>query len=285
MVFSIPSYLCCGDRFKYAIDERAQGATMLVGRPKTGHMPDALFEKEHIYRWNGERGGDYEAMRRREALASSKKNLTPNGFSYTGPTQKGEGLGSYYGTIGGPIPYYARHRDLITVPTKREPLPRSIYTSRPKKGGYGYAHTGLSDVGCDYIATIYDQPRINARLDREEKNKKMPENPFRPAGRRGFTFDESLMTGTSKVYMMTAPFKEKREQPQVSHFKLDAVWRPAGYVEDKPTRMEYWEDPYRGYDPRVDPKDRVKKASEQYFVPSSRGDNFWYTQSIVMKRM
>lgn len=285
MVFSIPSYLCCGDRYKHVVDERAQGASMLVARPKTGHNPDALFTQPHPYIWNGERGGNYELVRQREARESAKKNLTPNGFVFSSPPQKGEGLGSYFGTIGGVIPHMARHREFRGIPPKKEIPPRSIYTNRPQKGGYGYAHTGLSEVGCDYIATYYDQPAINARLEREAWKKKMPDLPFRPGGRRGFTFDEALGTGVSKVYTMTKPFKEKKEVVPMSHFKPDQIWRPAGYVEDMPTKMEYWEDPYGGYDPRVEPKDRVKKASDKIFYPSGNGDNFWYTQSIVMKRM
>lgn len=285
MVFSIPSYLCCGDRYKHVVDERAQGPTMVVSRPKTGKMSDALFEDAHTYAWNGERGGNYELVRLREKNESAKKNLTPNGFVYSSPAQKGEGLGSYFGTIGGAMPYFHRPREPFSIPKKKELAPRSIYTNRPKQGGYGYANLGLSNVGCDYIATIYDQGIINERAERAAMKLKMPEHPFRPGGRRGFTFDEALGTGVSRVYTMTVPFKEKRQAEPMHHFVVDQLWRPAGYVEDKPTRMDYWEDPYGGYDPRIEPKDRVKKPSDKIFLPSSRGDHFWYTQSIVMKRM
>ena len=158
MVFSIPSYLGVGDRYKKPIDARAQGATFLVSRPKTGTNPDALFDKEFHYMWNGERGGDAETVRMREMHENNKKNLTPNGFVYTGP-------------------------------------------------------------------------------------------------------------------------------PVFTHFRIEQPWRPAGYVEDKPTTMEYWEDPYRGYDPRKEPKEYVKKPSSSVFLPSSRNDGFWYTQSVVFKRI
>lgn len=284
MVFSIPSYLCVGDRYKHVVDERAMGPSMLVGRGKTGHNPDALFSKSHTYIWNGERGGDIGAIRRKEAAASAKKYLTPNGFSYVGPAQKPEGLGSYFGTIGGVIPYIARPREFRGIPAKKEFAPRGIYTNRLKKGSYGYAHLGISDVGCDYIANFYNQQAENARKEREEWKKKMPDTPFKPACRRGFTFDESVPTGVSKVYTMTKTFREKKEVPPMAHFRVEQPWRPAGYIDDKPTRMDYWEDPYGGFDPRVPPKERVKKPSDQVFYPSHRGDNFWYTQSIALRR-
>lgn len=286
MVFSIPSYLCHGDRYKHVVDERAQGPAMIISRPKTGKNTDALFEDKFTYAWNGERGGNYEAQRVKDALESKKKNLTPNGFVYSSPAQKGEGLGSYYGTIGGVIPYIHRHRDFRTIPAKREIEQRGIYANRPKQGSYGTPNVCLSNVGLDYIATIYDQGRINARREREEKKKLMPDQAFKPCGRRGFTFDEQLGTGASKVYTMTVPFKEKRAVEPQHHFVVDQLWRPAGYVEDKPTNsVVYWEDPYGGYDPRIDPKDLVKKPSEQIFYPSPTCDHFWYTQSIVMKRV
>lgn len=284
MVFSIPSYLCVGDRRVHVVDERAKGPSMYVTRPKTGHNPDALFTKPHPYIWNGERGGDSGAIQRREAAASAKKFLTPNGFTCVGPPQKPEGLGSYYGTIGGTIPYIPRHREFRGIPPKKEIAPRGIYTNRPKKGSYGYANLGLSDVGCNYVASFYNQQRDNARKEREEMKKKMAETPFKPVGRRGFTFDESVPTGVSKVYTMTKPFREKKEVIPYQHFRVEQPWRPAGYLDDKPTKMVYQEDPYGGYDPRIPRKERVKKPSDQVFYPSGCSDTFWYTQSIALRR-
>ncbi|CBZ28556.1 conserved hypothetical protein [Leishmania mexicana MHOM/GT/2001/U1103] len=288
MVFSIPSYLGVGDRYKKPIDARAHGATFLVSRPKTGANPDALFDKELHHFWNGERGGDPEAVRRRQQLESAKKNLTPNGFAYSSPTPEPAGLGSYFGcfqsTPYAHIPECPKKHDQAIA--KRELPPRGVYTSPAQKGsGYSYAHVTLSDVGSNYIATIYEQQRINEYREREEWKKKMPAEPFRPAGREGFTFDESPATGTSRCYIMTIPFQEKRPEPVLTHFRMDQPWRPAGYVEDKPTTIEYWEDPYRGYDPRKEPKEYVKKPSDAVFLPSSPNDNFWYTQSIVFKRI
>lgn len=289
MVFSIPSYLGLGDRPQKPYDPRAHGGTFLVGRPKTGHNPDALIDKEFRYLWNGERGGDVETMRRRELMESAKKNLTSNGFVYSSPPQKGEGVGSYYGCIDStPYPHAPAHPEKHEQRVARRELgPRGIYTSPAKKGtGYGYAHLGLSDVGTDYIATIYDQPAINAREERELWRSRMPQAPFVPAMRRGYTFDEALATGVSRCYTMDVPFREKKEAPEISHYTVDAPWRPAGAIDDsRAAGMEYWEDPYRGYDPRLEPKAYVKKPSEEVFYPSKCCDNFWYTQSVVFKRL
>eukprot|EP00796_Vickermania_ingenoplastis_P008242 gene8242-5763_t len=284
MVFSTPSYLCVGCRPVRMVDERARGASVIVSRPKTGKNSDALFEPIK-YMWLGERGGNPEEVRRKEALESAKKNMTPMGFVYSSPPQKGEGLGSYYGTIGGKIPHNIPWREVSKIPEKREALPRGIYTNRPKQGSYGTPNVGISNDEMVYIANFYDQPRINARKEREEWKKKMPAEPFIPCGRRCYTFDEAPAVGLSTVYKMDRPFKEKKVVEPMAHFTVTELWKPAGYVEDKPTRMEYWEDPYGGYDPRIDPKDRRKKASEKIFYPSFGGDTFWFTQSVVMKRM
>lgn len=287
MVFSIPSYLCCGDRPKKPYDARAQGTSFLVSRPKTGHNPDALFDKEFRYMWNGERGGNSEELQRKEQKAAAARNLTSNGFAYTSRTKRGEGLGSYFGCFQtSPPVHIPEHPEKNSQRVaRREILPRPIFTSPGPKGGYGYANLSITPVGNDYIATYYDQRRINARREREEWRKRMPPEPFKPCGRRGFTFDEALATGVSRCYMMTTPFKEKRPEKVFVRFHIDHPWRPAGYVEDKPTAMEYWEDPYRGYDPRIPAADYVKKPTDANFKPSSRCDHFWYTQSIVFKRI
>ncbi|CAD2218831.1 hypothetical protein AGDE_05164 [Angomonas deanei] len=280
MVFSIPSYLCTGDRpQKQHVDPRVKGATFYVSRPKTGHNPDALFDKHFLYMWNGERGADLETMRRKEQLESKKKFITPTGFLPTGPSPKPSGLGSYFGTFQQKPPIYAppnpeKHEQRIA---KKELAPRGIYTAPIRKTP--------AELCGEYIANIYDQPRINDREARKTWRQRMPAEPFRPGGRLGYTFDESMATGHSKCYIMTVPFKEKKPEPVFSHFRIAAPWRPAGYVDDSPAHMEYWEDPYGGYDPRLDPKSYVKKPSDNVFKPSSAPDDFWYTQSVAFKRI
>ncbi|CCW62307.1 unnamed protein product [Phytomonas sp. EM1] len=285
MVFSIPSYLCTGDRPKKAVDFRAHCTAFLVSRPKTGHGPDALFDKEFKYIWNGERGGDLEKIRRQQAMQESKKNLTSNGFLYSSPPHRPEGLGSYFGCFQKtPYPHIPEHPMTRQPPAvRKQPLPRGIYTSPPPKGSFGCSGLTISPIGTEYIASFYDQERINERAYRDLWRRRMPSEPFRPGGRRGFTFDESLLTGASRCYIMTVPFREKPAPVKFQHFTIAQPWRPPGYVEDKPTIMEYWEDPLNGYDPRVDPKERIKKPSSAVFYPSSSSDTFWYTQSVVFR--
>ncbi|KAF5220711.1 hypothetical protein C3747_10g112 [Trypanosoma cruzi] len=286
MVFSIPSFLGLGDRYKHAVDERAQGVNFVTCYPKTGHNPDALFDKEFKYMYNGDRRSDPETMARREQMEKRKKDMTATGFAYVGPPQKGEGLGSYYGLIQRePYPHIPDN------PMSRGPqpfpksMPRQILTSPGKLGSYGTPGLALSEIGNEYIATIYDQPRINAKKERDAWRRRMPAVPFIPVGRRGYTFDESPFTGVSTCYVMTKPFMPKPVQPSFKHFVVDKPWRPAGYVEDKPTAMDYREDPYNAFDPREDPKSRVKKPSDAVFRTGYRCDNFWYTQSIVFRRL
>lgn len=300
MVFSIPSYLGLGDRPKRVVDERGKGLNFISSKPKTGKGNDAFSDGGAIsnkYLWVGERSADPETTRRREAMASIKKNLTVNGFVQAGPAQKGEGLGSYFGCFQSTpyqhVPNYPEKRmDRVAETRARkarhatDPEPRGIYTSPAPKGcGYGYPGLAISDIGSNYVATFYDAPRRAAREERERWAKRMPSEPFKPCGRVGFTFDESLSTGVSKCYVMTAPFKERPPERPVAHFNAGAVWRPAGFVDDMPAVVEYWEDPLGGYDPRLSPKSYIRQPSDKIFYPSSRGDTFWYTQSIVFKRL
>ncbi|CCD15226.1 unnamed protein product [Trypanosoma congolense IL3000] len=163
--------------------------------------------------------------------------------------------------------------------------PRQIYTAPSKSGGYGTPGLWISDVGAEYIATIYDQPRINAKQEREAWRKRISSVPFKPVGRQGYTFDEGLATGASMCYAMTRPFMAKPVQQDMKHFVIDKLWLPPGCIPERPPPVEYWEDPYNGFDPRVDPKSRLKKPSDSFFKTGFRGDNFFYTQSIVFKRL
>ncbi|KAH9600335.1 Protein of unknown function DUF4586 [Trypanosoma melophagium] len=286
MVFSIPSYLGLGDRYKHAVDARAQGVNFVTSPPKTGHNPDALFDKEFKYMYNGDRRADPETMARREAMESRKKNMTANGFMPTGPPQKGEGLGSNYGLIQKePYPHMPDNPQTRGPQPFPQSMPRQVLTSPGKLGSYGTPGLALSNIGNEYIANIYDQPRINAKREREMWRSRMPAAPFKPVGRRGYTFDECPATGTSTCYMMTKPFLPKKVTPPLTHFVIDKPWRPAGYIDDKRISIDYWEDPYNAFDPRDDPKSRVKKPSDAVFKTGFRGDNFWYTQSIVFRRL
>ncbi|KEG15360.1 hypothetical protein DQ04_00101270 [Trypanosoma grayi] len=286
MVFSIPSYLCTGDRYKHVLDERAQGVNFVTCWPKTGKNPDALLDKEFKYMYNGDRRADPETMARREQMESRKRDMTTTGFAHVGPTKKGEGLGSYYGLLQQqPYPHIPDNPQSRGPPPRIPLMPRQILTSPGKLGSYGTPGLALSEIGNEYIATIYDQPRINARRERELWRSRMPAAPFKPGGRLGYTFDEAYATGATTCYIMTKPFVAKPAVPPMKHFEIEKPWRPAGYVEDKPTTMDYWEDPYNAFDPRQDAKSRVKKPSDAVFRTGFRGDNFWYTQSIVFKRL
>ncbi|KAG8342115.1 putative protein of unknown function (DUF4586) [Trypanosoma vivax] len=286
MVFSTPSFLGLGDRPKRVIDERARGMNFLVPRSKTGHNPDALFDKEFRYMYNGDRRADPETMARREEMEKRKRFMTQNGFLPVGRPQKSEGLGSNYGLLQkAPYPHMPEHLQTRGPKPFPTPQPRQFFTSPGKLGSYGTPGLGISDVGTEYIATIYDQPRINAKKERDMWRSRMPAVPFKHVGRRGYTFDESIITGASLVYMMTRPFQPKRVEAPMKHFIIETMWRPAGYLDDRPAPVEYREDPYGGFDPRVDPKSRIKKPSETLFRSGFRGDNFYFTQSIVFKRL
>ncbi|CBH17897.1 hypothetical protein, conserved [Trypanosoma brucei gambiense DAL972] len=225
-------------------------------------------------------------MARREQMENRKRYITATGFISVFRPKKGEGLGSNYGLLQQEpyihMPDHPQTRGPQPFPKVK---PRQIYTSPSKAGSYGTPGLAITDIGNEYIATIYDQERINAKKERDVWRQRMPPVPFKPVGRRGYTFDEGPATGVSMCYIMTCPFREKRVQPVMKHFIIDKMWLPAGYIPDRPPPVEYWEDPYNGFDPRVDPKSRLKKSEDSIFRTGFRGDNFFYTRSIVFRRL
>jgi len=220
-----------------------------------------------------------------------KKNITTSGFKYSNPSAKAVGLGNYYGTIQ-QTPF--RHETDFIVPRKGEAPPhhkaqaRPIYTQPTKRGTFGFPNTTISKIGTDYIASFYGQERSNAAKDREASQKLIKGAPFRPSGRSRGTFDEGEATGVSTCFMMTKPMAPRKVKPLKVYKKQDQPWRPCGQV-DQIIKVEYREDPYDKFDPRVGVKKKGHKASapsdRASWKPNSSTDNFWYSCSIAFKRL
>jgi hypothetical protein len=62
-------------------------------------------------------------------------NIWPLPFYQSKLTELRSGLGSYYGTIGGPVPFFSVQ---VKPKDKYEPPGKNLYTNPGKKGtGYG----------------------------------------------------------------------------------------------------------------------------------------------------
>mmetsp|Transcript_68833 Transcript_68833/g.80241 ORF Transcript_68833/g.80241 Transcript_68833/m.80241 type:complete len:291 (+) Transcript_68833:130-1002(+) len=290
MVFSIPSFATVGDPYvkKKVVDARSHNRTFLTSPPKPGTMPDSLFDHEFKSIHEGDKYVEPHVADRRYHNDKLKKNLTTNGFKFASPPQKAVGLGSYFGTIQKDA---WRHETDFVVPRKGEappkPVsrPRQIYTALPKKGTFGFPNITLSAIGSDYVASFYDQGRENARIEREAHQKLMKGAPFKTGGRKGFTFDESVATGASTCYMLTKPLAPRKAKTEAPKKKLEQPWRPSGPI-FKDTKMEYREDPYDHYDPRVGTQKKGHGGGDKAaWKPNSNIDNHWYSCSIAFKRL
>lgn len=297
MVFSIPNFTTIGDEYdkKTAVDQRTHGKTFLVGLPKTGKNPDALFTTTFQSVHEGDKYVDPGTADRRYRMEKAKKNISPQGFRYANFPAKSTGPGSYYGTIDG---HAIPHETDFIVPRKgdkverRQTKPRPIYTNPVKKGTYGVPGTTLSAVGQDYIADFYEQKRENEKREHKEHKAKMKGGGWKTGGRRGFTFDEGQGTGVSTCYTLTQPIPPRKPKQlnkySIVHKKLEAPWKPAGSLNDRVT-VVYREDPYEGKNPLEDPKARreaLKKTSERAsWKPNSGNNDSWYTSTIAFKKL
>lgn len=290
MVFSIPTFATIGDEYdkKKVVDERSKGKSFVAVAPKKGHMPDALFQKTFLSIHEGDKYVDPGVAEKRYRLEKAKKNLVPQGFRYSNPSPKACGLGSNYGTLqkeGWP------HETDYIVPRKgespprREPAKRPIFTNPSKKGTYGFPNTTLSNIGQDYVADFYDAMRERERRENQLHHQKLKGAGFRCASRRGFTFDEALGTGVSGCYRMTKPMAKLNRKPKEAPKKVETPWRPSGPIEKGPPKLEYREDPFDGYDPRVGKKKKVLNGDKASFRPAGATNTSWFTSSIAFKRL
>ncbi|NXX88344.1 CD047 protein, partial [Centropus bengalensis] len=168
-LFSEMSYVTIGDRyvshFMRPFNEAAsKNKQMLPGGSKVmSDLQAGYFEPQFVRIFEGEAYSNPVQLRRRRRLAESKKNLG-NAFIPSNGDKLPCGLGSYYGTIGGPYPYFSaqvKDKGRYISPGK------NFYTNPGKKGsGYGYANL---TIGPEYPheADGYDLERINAKKARE----------------------------------------------------------------------------------------------------------------------
>ena len=291
MVFSIPSFLCVGDEYdkRHLQDERSKGKNFVSPGPKKGKLPDALFTKEYRSIHEGDPFVDTKKQEQRARMEREKKKICDKVWRPANPPKRPTGLGTYYGCCDEtPIP----HETDYIVPRKgdaprKQPISkRNIYTSPPKRGTYGFPGTTLSAIGQDYIACTFDAARDAKRKEELKAKIQSKGQSFKAACRLGRTFDEGMGTGVSQCYVLTQPMPPKK--PFVGFTGLkgpEAPWKPAGKVTQE-VPLEYREDPYDGFDPRVPKAKKAKSDKERAaFRPSGATNSSWYTKSIAFARL
>ncbi|CAI5784009.1 Uncharacterized protein PODLI_1B030362 [Podarcis lilfordi] len=180
-LFSEMEYVSIGDKyvspFNRPFNEAAsKNKQMLPGGNKEKAATQAgYFDPVYARIFEGESYLNPVQLRRRYRMAESKKNLSKpflpsNGEKY--PC----GIGTYYGTIGGPCAYFsAQAKDKVPY----VPPGKNLYTNPGKKGtGYGYANLTIGKP-YPHSVELYDTGRINFKKMSEEHHRLMKGGAFK----------------------------------------------------------------------------------------------------------
>ncbi|KAM5264259.1 cilia-and flagella-associated protein 96 [Ctenodactylus gundi] len=180
-LFSEMGYTTVGDKyvspFNRPFNEAAnKNRQMLPGGSKQmSHLQAGYFDAQFARIFEGEGYVNMNQVRRRFMMEQAKKNLS-KAFLPSSGEKKLCGLGSYYGTIGGPVPYFSaqlRPRERYEAPGK------NLYTSPGKKGtGYGYANITIGKQ-TSHSADLFDEPKLNYKKENEVHHRLLKGAPFK----------------------------------------------------------------------------------------------------------
>ncbi|XP_012880602.1 PREDICTED: UPF0602 protein C4orf47 homolog [Dipodomys ordii] len=180
-LFSEMEYVTVGDKYvssyNRAFNEAAtKNRQMLPGGSKAiSALQAGYFDPQFSRIFEGEGYINMNQVRRRAMMEEAKKNIT-RAFIPSSGGKKPCGLGSYYGTIGGPIPFFsaqAKPKD------KYEPPGKNLYTNPGKKGtGYGYANVTIGKQ-LSHSADFYDEAKVNYKKHIEDHHRLMKGAPFK----------------------------------------------------------------------------------------------------------
>ncbi|XP_058252854.1 UPF0602 protein C4orf47 homolog isoform X2 [Hemibagrus wyckioides] len=160
-LFKEMGYVSIGDKYKPLIyrpfNEAAyKNKQMLVSGPKKKSALQAgYFDTQFKRIFENEALTDLIKIRRQHQIQQAKKNLA-KAFLPSSGEKKFSGVGSYYGTLGGPV----KAMSSLEIPKKAYKSPgKNIYTSPAKKGsGYGFPDVTLSKLEL-YSSDPYDRVR------------------------------------------------------------------------------------------------------------------------------
>ncbi|XP_049628351.1 UPF0602 protein C4orf47 homolog [Suncus etruscus] len=180
-LFSEMEYISIGDKYVSSYNRpfnetAGKNKQMLPGGSKKMSDLQAGYFEPHFGRiFEGEAYSNVNQLRRRFMMEEAKKNLS-KAFLPSSSCKKPSGLGSYYGTIGGPIPFFSaelKPKDKYQAPGK------NLYTNPGKKGtGYGYANITIGKHP-SHSADLFDQYKENAKKHIEEHRRLIKGSPFK----------------------------------------------------------------------------------------------------------
>lgn len=180
-LFSEMEYITVGDKyvsqFNRPFNEAAsKNRQMLPGGSKEmSHLQAGYFDSQFTRIFEGEGYVNLNQMRRQQMMAEAKKNLG-KAFIPSSGEKKPSGLGSYYGTIGGPVPFFSAQ---LKPRDKYAPPGKNLYTNPGKKGtGYGYANITIGKQ-FSHSSDLYDAAKLNYKKDNEDHHRLLKGSPFK----------------------------------------------------------------------------------------------------------
>ncbi|XP_004457843.1 cilia-and flagella-associated protein 96 [Dasypus novemcinctus] len=180
-LFSEMEYISIGDKyvslFNRPFNETAsKNRQMLPGGSKEmSNLQPGYFDPRFVRIFEGEGYINLNQVRRRHMMEEAKKNLS-KAFLPSSGDKKPCGLGSYYGTIGGPVPSFSAQ----SKPREKYQAPgKNLYTNPGKKGtGYGYANITIGKQ-LPHSVDFYDAPKVNYKTENETHRRLIKGSPFK----------------------------------------------------------------------------------------------------------
>ncbi|XP_068952073.1 cilia-and flagella-associated protein 96 [Petaurus breviceps papuanus] len=180
-LFSEMDYITIGDKyvspFNRPFNEAAsKNRQMLPGGSKMmSALQQGFFEPQFLRIFEGEGYVSLNQVRRRYMLQEAKKNISKP-FLPSNGEKKACGLGSYFGTIGGPVPFFSAQ---VKPKDKYIPPGKNLYTNPGKKGtGYGYANITIGKQ-LPHSVDLYDTAKVNIKKEIEDHHRLIKGTPFK----------------------------------------------------------------------------------------------------------
>ncbi|XP_023370671.1 UPF0602 protein C4orf47 homolog [Otolemur garnettii] len=180
-LFSEMEYITVGDKyvspFNRPFNEAASKKRQMLpgGSKEMSDLQAGYFDPHFVRIFEGEGYINVNQLKRQHMMGEAKKNLG-KAFLPSSGDKKPCGLGSYYGTIGGPVPFFSaqsKPRD------KYQPPGKNLYTNPGKKGtGYGYANITIGKQ-FSHSADFYDAAKVNYKKENEEHHRLVKGSPFK----------------------------------------------------------------------------------------------------------
>ncbi|XP_076877430.1 cilia-and flagella-associated protein 96 [Brachyhypopomus gauderio] len=180
-LFKEMGYICIGDKYTPFIyrpfnESAHKNKQMLSEGPKTkSALQTGYFDTQFKRIFEREALTDFIKLQRQYKIQQAKKNLG-KAFLPSNGIKKSSGMGSYYGTLGGPVLAFSP----LQVPRKPYKAPgKNMYTNPPKKGsGYGFPDVTLSKLD-PHSAEPYDRAREILKREMAAHKSKLKGGPFR----------------------------------------------------------------------------------------------------------